>query len=658
MAMTLTKRLSSLGWEPFLALLLVGVVQFVTILNPGAVEVDPEEMYNAGHAFEVLNGHWDALFRLQYREYCGGCTLNALLGAGLFSFLPASWVVWKLVPTIFVLLLAGVGFLGLRYVGGRPMAWAFIALLLFPPMAWRHLSMIAWGNHLESGVLVFVGWVVLSCQADPSRRRLCAAGLLLGLAVWIGFSGVFACIGSTMWLMWNRRLRATGWLWAGIGLGVSPWLAQWLSAGQHPFVTIYRAGELLPNVSRAMAKIGTLVEPRQLVALFGYDAWPLGWALGWVWAAALVISIWIVGRGGRPFERGLLFLMASWLGVYLIVRFQISAPDAPQISAPGGVRYATPLYPLAFATLAAGFRIWWGRGWRKRAGALMAAALAAGFWPRMQIFVAGFPMWSIAGFSAVDHDYFRVQGSYVLSAEEHFECETTEPRSRQFHAYGLGRVLAKSPTIQMMDNIAAHGFTGEQERSFWEGVGHEIADHFEHAVPVAEREGVAGLLGVFEEVRKLEPSMGQARIAMRSAAWSWRGSGSAWAIDPGQMGVSGLRPVQVMMAEQPYVVMDAVFWTLGRKWGNGVVGFYLPKQVVFPQAEWAIPVDPNHQVSFAEGFGVGLGEEWGPQKRLERPVGLCDLGCEEALIDGFREGVTRRWLGMDELDSVPSPHVD
>jgi hypothetical protein len=102
-------------------------LQLLAVLNPLVVEVDPEEGYNAGHAFALASGHWEALFALQYRPFCGGCTLDAALGAALFSVLPPHWLVWKLVPISFSVLLLLVGFF--RLSGAARWIWGAQFLL-------------------------------------------------------------------------------------------------------------------------------------------------------------------------------------------------------------------------------------------------------------------------------------------------------------------------------------------------------------------------------------------------------------------------------------------------------------------------------------------------------------------------------------------------
>ena len=81
--------MKTVDWRTVAGLTALGaVLQLFAVLNPSVAELDPEEMYNAGHAWALAEGHWSAVWRLQYREFCGGCTGAALLGAPLFSILP------------------------------------------------------------------------------------------------------------------------------------------------------------------------------------------------------------------------------------------------------------------------------------------------------------------------------------------------------------------------------------------------------------------------------------------------------------------------------------------------------------------------------------------------------------------------------------------
>ena len=105
-------------WLP-LALLVEGVLTLVDIgWGPWSV-VGFEEGRNARAALKLACGHADRLLDLQYRDFCGGCTADAVLAAPLLRHIGDAVWVWKLVPAGFhLLLVAAVGAL-VRVAGPR-----------------------------------------------------------------------------------------------------------------------------------------------------------------------------------------------------------------------------------------------------------------------------------------------------------------------------------------------------------------------------------------------------------------------------------------------------------------------------------------------------------------------------------------------------------
>jgi hypothetical protein len=92
----------AIGW-PWRWLVLIGLAQVLGLLSEKVTVHDSEELFNATAALELLHGHFDALFRLQYRPFCGGCTVASLLTAPLYALLEPSLFVYKLVPIGFYL---------------------------------------------------------------------------------------------------------------------------------------------------------------------------------------------------------------------------------------------------------------------------------------------------------------------------------------------------------------------------------------------------------------------------------------------------------------------------------------------------------------------------------------------------------------------------
>jgi len=588
-------------------LLAIGLVlglQLLTLHNPGLVDPDHEELFNATHGRELILGHADALFRMQYRDFCGGCTLNAGLAAMFFSLFPPSFLVWKLVPLSFTALLVGLGFHRLWHHAGRNTAWAFAALLALPPFPWMVLSLVGWGNHLESGILAACGLLLLGTGA-----RAWVAGLTLGAAMWVGFSGAYAL---PVALIWRRRdRRALRGLLIGAAIGLSPWLLQMGLAGAHPFVVPYQDEDTILRLTRMPHKLATLLAPRQLVALFGLDLWPGGWAAGWASALSAGGAVAWTLRRGTGWTRLLLAGLGAWLSIYLVVRFQVADPPDPQIAGPGSVRYALPLFPLLFLLLAAvagrliDQRRW---GW---VAALLGPALLSGLIARAQIFAGAGPTARISLHKGTDHTYFRRQGSYIFSEDEHRACTSTDPDAQAFHAYSLGRIAL----------LGGSALPPRPSTAWLEGLGEALADQLD-----GTGQGELGVL-VEAQARLVEYGLdpGDAAEALRAVAWRHHASPAPWhhALHHGeQHGLLALPPD----------LRDPVFWTLGRAWAHSVAASHARSDIDLPH----IPSSS----AFHEGLGEGLGEEWGPGL----PVLPIPPEHTAAFARGHARGVSRRWL--------------
>ena len=185
----------------------------MALFNPDMVILDCEERYNAGHALMLAEDHADAVLRLQYRNFCGGCTFTAIVGAGLMSIAGTSWLAWKGVALLFTAVLAAVGTLLLERQIGRSASVAWVLLLCFAPLNWIRLSLLSWGNHVEAGVWA-ICIVAMLLRSDKSRWHF-GTGALCGGAIWFGFSSLFAVVGAFGYRVLQRQWKPLGWMAAG-----------------------------------------------------------------------------------------------------------------------------------------------------------------------------------------------------------------------------------------------------------------------------------------------------------------------------------------------------------------------------------------------------------------------------------------------------------
>ncbi|MBN94747.1 MAG: hypothetical protein CL928_11860 [Deltaproteobacteria bacterium] len=647
-------------WETALGVALVAVLQMMAVLNPDVVEVDSEEMYNAGQAWMISEGYLGELFRLQYRDYCGGCSLDAVLGAGIFSVLGRSWLAWKAVPLLFLVAVTVVGSRGLYRLAGRPAAWAFVLLLALPPRAWMFLSVIAWGNHYEAGCVALCGLVLLlgleRAEAGPTPRVL-LAGAVLGLAAWIGFSGLFALLAAVLFLILSGRARVVPKLLAGAALGLAPWAVQWWSTGQHPFVTVYESGESAPSLARVPYKLSTLLRPRQLVGLFGSPHTAVGWWLGWVWAGALSVAGLTAAIGSysaqkdrwRDAFRATLLFLTSWLAIYCVVRFQVYDPPPPEIAYPTSMRYGAPLYPLAFFLLSLAVGYFWSSGRRALAIFLLIGPLASGGLARWESVQSPFPAASLQGLEAVDWEHFRPGFGYRISPAALGRAPSSDQRAQQLQAYALGRegaaALLRTDSASLGALTVPSRGTGSHAGGlwpgyWWEGVGEAVAKHLG---PSGQPEGDSGgwperLSGVDRLLRSIPGSASADWDTALKAAAALDPSGRVdWIKVQGGWDRAAVPRLLADLAARSPGVAQASWHAHGRACGAAIARFHLPESVDLGRELARIPP------VFFGGLGHALGERWGPLEVIPTPRGM-PAAVQDHFLRGYEQGARRRWL--------------
>ena len=619
-------------WSPesFIALSVFSA-QCLAVLHPDAIPLDQEELYNAAHGRLLQMGHWADLFTLQYRGYCGGCSINAALGAGFFNLFGPSIAVWKLVPITYSTILALLGSRILRIHVGLSAAVAFGLILIFPPPTYMELSLTAWGNHMESGVFaVVVLSAVLRLLHRPNHLNAILVGLSLALSLWVGFSSGFIAIATVCCLLWSRLYRQLASVILSASSVATLWVLQVESSASSAFETIYYAGESIPQLQRIPEKVWSLFAPRQLVALFGLKHSPLGWVLGWTSVASASIAAIYTWRK-RVIRPVFVFLLA-FLAVYSLVRFTVWTPPAPEISPPGSMRYAAPIYGFIFLLHAAGVGLLWNDRKRLIAVLLLIAPLSVGWQARSAFIQPPFPDKTVFTMAAPNFSYARDQIGYLLTLEEHQNCPSTAEDTTALHAFGIGW----QETRVVLDTYSQSKVppSSSSHPAALDGISAALLQEIDSD----ERGGLRTLVLMNQRLSHFDTSDREAILA--SATWRRI---IPWTSSLSEHGGDRLQDWAKLMTGLPDVAQIGATRSFGRSWSHDTVRWRIPKRVTAPDLTTLQP--PLHN-AFIEGMAEGIGDRWG-----HGPHDIQGLpkDAQETWERGLKRGIDRWWLNPIRL---------
>ena len=271
-----------------------------------------EEAYNATVGWLVWNGDlWGELLRLQYRDFCGGCTVISILAAPTLGLLGDGFFVWKGLAMVWGASTVAMAAVAGSRLWGRPAGFALAALLAVPPGGLGELSLMLWGNHQETALLLMISLALLP-------RGGFALGLVLGLSLWFCRTGGYF-VAVLLPLALSRPGRAN--LLAGVALGLGPMLLP-AGAGASGQVSMSVGDHLLPEgMSGALKRLSLLLNPEALSTRL-FLVRDMAWGAGLILCNAVIASIVLI-RSRRFLP---VVLAVSFLVVFAVSGFHVPLP--------------------------------------------------------------------------------------------------------------------------------------------------------------------------------------------------------------------------------------------------------------------------------------------------------------------------------------------
>ncbi len=173
-----------------------------------------EEAHTAGVAWYAWHaGMWDQLLNLQYKSFCGGCTVLGVLGAPVLGVAGDSFLAWKGIALAWTAATLCGTFVAVDRGIGRAAAWGSLVLLAVAPVGLSDVSLMLWGNHSESALFVAIGvWlsVRLGVTGTGGVGGWAALGLWLGVSFWFTRTFAYAAVVLIPLALWAMTRDSRG----------------------------------------------------------------------------------------------------------------------------------------------------------------------------------------------------------------------------------------------------------------------------------------------------------------------------------------------------------------------------------------------------------------------------------------------------------------
>lgn len=411
-----------------------------------------EDNYNAAVGWYAVHaGLWDQLLTLQYKTFCGGCTVNSVLAAPILALGGDHLVLWKAVGLLWTTATLLTGFWAISAHAGRRAGWSFALLFAVPPLGVSDLSLMLWGNHNESMYFVFLA---LACVATG---RSALAGLSMGIGLWFCRTTILAPIVLLPLAPASRegRWRVIAGLLAGASLIAIP-----AANGDHGTYQMDLTSNLLPyGTGEAAERAFALWKPEQM-GLRLYTGLERTTTAGFVWMGGALVGLLVLASDRtRGWAR---FVLPGMVAVFAVL-YAISGFPMARMTAQGALmnmRYHAPWMMLLMALAASALtsRSWRGRGadprgvigWRASLGGIgVVAMLGADVWgwtQSLRAFAAHHETiadaWAIR---AVHHPGFSgfVMGRLDPARVAHSDDPRTEASLRRMDGYRASKLTER-----------------------------------------------------------------------------------------------------------------------------------------------------------------------------------------------------------------------
>jgi hypothetical protein len=288
------------------------------------------------------------------------------------------------------------------------------------------------------------------------------------------------------------------------------------------------------------------------------------------------------------------------------------------------MRYAAPIYGFIFCLLASAFAKVWAQNRPLLAFLFISPSLAVGLTARWAHYGPPFPDLTVFDLAAPDFMYARDQATYSIPLSEHQASTANDPHVVDFHLYAQAWHQTRGILDQRPD--ASIPAPSQQKTPYMEGIAAALLPEIDEANRLSPR-----VTEAIEKRIESFPMDGQIIILTEAAKrQNWLST------LPQGLAAPRLAAFMDMASGHSNPSQKALTRALGYQWASTIVRWRDPKPIELPHIN-----DLNHPSEFVYGFGLLVGERWGPGE-YSPPSPFKQHG--DTWIQAIRHGAQKRWI--------------